>query len=263
MATLKANRLLAEERRREILLLLGQHGRVTVEELVRRFGVSAVTARADLDVLSEGGHVIRSHGGATKPLTASPEHPLRVREGMCHTEKQRIAEAAVQLIRPLETVILGSGSTVAALAAQIAQKGPQNLTVITYALNIAALLADAPNLSLVLLGGFLRQPSTAFVGPQAEQTLLSLHADHCFMGTVGIDLDVGLTTLDIMEAQLNRRMIDAAAQVTVIADSSKFGQRSLSPICDFRLIQRVITDWAAPSAEVEKLRAAGIEVILT
>jgi DeoR/GlpR family transcriptional regulator of sugar metabolism len=90
----------------------------------------------------------------------------------------------------------------------------------------------------------------------------SLHADHCFLSTVGLDVEVGLTTLDIMEAQLNRRMIQAASRVTVLADSSKFGHRSLSLISDFRCIHRVITDTGAPAADVEKLRSRGVEVHL-
>src|SRR5579885_1102020 len=100
------NRLLAAERRREILDVLGQNGRITVDEVVRRCGVSAVTARSDLDALSQSGCLVRSHGGGIKPLTAAPEHPLRVREGMHHEEKMRISEAAAKLIRPFQTVIL-------------------------------------------------------------------------------------------------------------------------------------------------------------
>lgn len=244
------------------MTVLGQHGRVTVEEVVRRFGVSAVTARSDLDVLSESGALVRSHGGGIRPLTASPEHALREREGMHREEKIRIAKVAADLIQPRQTVILCTGSTSAELAAQIRRSGPENLTIITYALNIAGKLADSSKLSLVMLGGFLRPPSTAFVGPHAENMLHSLYADHCFLSTVGLHVDVGLTTVDIMEAQLNRRMIEAAAQVTVIADSSKFGHRSLAVIADFRAIHRVITDSGAPLADVAKLRDRGVEVIL-
>lgn len=262
MSKHKPDRLLAEERRREILDVLGEHGKVTVHEVVRRFGVSAVTARGDLDALSESGALIRAHGGGMRPLAAAPEHPLVVREGMHHDQKVRIAQAAVQLIKPLQTVILCTGSTSAELASQIRRAQLENITVITYALNIAAKLADQPNLSLVMLGGFLRQPSTAFVGPHAEHMMHSLNADHCFLSTVGLNVDVGLTTLDIMEAQLNRRMIDSAAQVTVLADSSKFGHRSLSLICDFRSVHRVISDKAAPAEDVEKLRSRGVEVVL-
>jgi DeoR/GlpR family transcriptional regulator of sugar metabolism len=260
----KANppRLHAEERRREILRVVGQNGRITVDEVVRRFSVSAVTARSDLDALSEAGSLVRSHGGGIRPLDAAPEHPLRVRESMHRQEKIRIAQAAMQLIHPLQTVILCSGSTSAELADQIRRACIENVTVITYALNIATRLADMPNLSLVMLGGFLRHPSSAFVGPHAEHMMQSLHADHCFMSIVGLDADTGVSTLDIMEAQLNQRMIAAAAQVTVLADSSKLGHRSLALISDFRKIHRVITDTDAPPPQVEKLRALGVEVVL-
>src|SRR5581483_469403 len=262
MAKRRPIRLLAEERRREILDVLGQNGRVTVEELARRFGVSAVTARGDLDALSESGALIRSHGGGIKPLAAAPEHPLKVREGMHHEEKVRIAQAAAQLVRPLQTIILCTGSTSAALASELRRNAPDNVTVITYALNIAQKIAGIPNVSLVMLGGFLRHPSTAFVGPHAEHIMQSLHADHCFMSTVGLNVHVGLTTLDIMEAQLNRRMMESSAEVTVLADSSKFGHRSLSLISDFHAVHRVITDDAAPPEDVAALRSKGIEVVL-
>lgn len=255
-------RLLTEERRRAILAVLVQNGRVTIDELVKRFGISAVTARSDLDALSESGALIRSHGGGIRPLEQGPEHPLKVREGMRHEEKVRIAGAALQLIQTGQTVILCTGSTSAELAAQIRRSGLEGITVITYALNIAAQLVDLPKVSLVMLGGFLRHPSTAFVGPHAEQMMHSLHADHCFLSTVGLHVDAGLTTLDIMEAQLNRRMMKSAAQVSVLADSSKFGHRSLSLISDFRPIHRIITDTGAPPVDVEKLRLRDIEVVL-
>lgn len=262
MSKNKPDRLLAEERRREILGVLGRNGRVTVHEVVKRFGVSAVTARGDLDALSESGALVRSHGGGIRPLTAAPEHPLIVREGMHHDQKVRIAQAAARLIQPLQTIILSTGSTSAELANELRRAQTGSITVITYALSIAARLVDQPNLSLIMLGGFLRQPSTAFVGPHAEHMMNSLNADHCFLSTVGLNVDVGLTTLDIMEAQLNRQMIESAAQVTVLADSSKFGHRSLSLICDFRSVHRVITDVGAPSEDVERLRSRGVDVIL-
>jgi DeoR/GlpR family transcriptional regulator of sugar metabolism len=263
MSKRKPDRMLAEERRREILRVLGQNGRVTVGELAQRFGVSSVTARGDLDTLSQSGALVRSHGGGLRPLTAKPEYALRVRTGIRHEEKERIARAALELVAPWQTVILCTGSTSAELASQLSQNCPEHLTVITYALNVASILAEVPNLSLVMLGGILRSISSAFVGPQAEHMMDSLHADHCFLSTVGLDAEIGLTTLDIMEAQLNRRMMAASAQVTVLADSSKFGRRSANRIAGWDSIRRVITDSGAPAEDVEKLRARGIEVCLT
>ena len=262
MENTKPRRWLAEERRREILAVLGQQGRVTIDEIVHRFGVSAVTARSDLDALSENGVLVRSHGGGIRPLAATPEHSLRARDRIRHEEKLRIAEAAVDLIQPGQTVILCSGTTSIALARSLRRRCPENLIIITYALNVAAQLADLPGLSLIMLGGFLRQVSSALVGPQAESMMGSLHADHCFLSTVGLDVRIGLTTIDIMEAQLNRCMIANSAQTSVVADSTKFGHRSLSVITEVNAVRRVITDRAAPAADVECLRTGGVEVIL-
>jgi DeoR/GlpR family transcriptional regulator of sugar metabolism len=90
----------------------------------------------------------------------------------------------------------------------------------------------------------------------------TLHADHCFLSAVGIDPLVGVTTIDIMEAHLNRHMMAAAKQVTVLADASKFGQRSLSVVTDFRSVHRLITDSSAPAEDVAMLRQRGVEVCL-
>src|SRR6185312_1666472 len=218
MSAEQPGRLLTEERRREITNLLDRQGRVTVAELKKVFGVSAVTARSDLDALHANGVLVRSHGGGIKPIVTGPDYPLKIRETIHHDEKQRIARAAVELIRPFQTV---------------------------------------------MIGGILRQVSNAFVGPQAESMMGALHADHCFLGTVGIDPDVGLTTLDILEAQLNTRMLRAARESTVLADATKFGHRSLAVIGDSSRLQRLITDTGAPEEALDAFRARGIEVIVT
>ncbi len=261
VVVIKAPRLLTEERRREIAGILEQQGRITVEEVKRKFGVSAVTARSDLDALSANGLLIRSHGGGIRPLDSGPDYPLKVRESMRHEEKVRIAKAAVGLIRPFQTVILCSGSTSAELADQLRRSNPEGVAVITYALNIASKLADAANLSLIMIGGILRQVSCAFVGPQAEAMMSSLHADHLFLSVVGLDAEIGPTTIDILEAQLNSRMVRAAREVTVIADSTKLGQRSLAVIARLDQVHRIITDSAASPESVEAFRSIGIEVL--
>jgi DeoR/GlpR family transcriptional regulator of sugar metabolism len=255
-------RLLTEERRREIAGILAQQGRITVDEVRRKFGVSAVTARADLDVLSASGLLIRSHGGGIKPLDSGPDYPLKDRENIRHDEKVRIARAAVDLIRSFQTVILCTGSTSAEVANQLRRSNLENIAVITYALNIAAKLSEAPNVSLIMIGGILRQVSNAFVGPQAETMMSSLHADHLFLSAVGVDAEVGPTTIDILEAQLNSRMVRAAREVTLIADSSKLGQRSLAVITRIENVHRLICDSGAQPELVERLTARGVEVLL-
>jgi DeoR/GlpR family transcriptional regulator of sugar metabolism len=100
------------------------------------------------------------------------------------------------------------------------------------------------------------------VGPQAERMLRDLHADHLFLGVDGLDPDVGYCTPDIMEAQLNSQMIRISGEVTVVADSSKFGRRSLSLIGAIECARRIITDEHVNPRIAETVRARGVEVIV-
>ena len=77
-------KLLTEERRREIAEIVERQGRITVSEVRRLFGISAVTARSDLDSLSASGSLVRSHGGGIRPLVTGPDYPLKVRESIRH-----------------------------------------------------------------------------------------------------------------------------------------------------------------------------------
>lgn len=108
----------------------------------------------------------------------------------------------------------------------------------------------------------MRHVSGSFVGPQAEQLVRALHADHFFLGVDGLDDSLNLSTPDLLEAQLNALMIQISNEVTVIADSSKVGRRSLSVIGNLIATRRLVTDNKINQESIEKIRAAGVEVIV-
>ena len=258
----RAPRLLVEERRRRIVELLEAQERVTVEELVARFGVSAVTIRGDLDALAEVGAAIRSHGGALKRGDAPEDVPITVKETLHHAEKVRIGHAAAQMIRDGETIMLDSGTTTAELARQIRFLRLKSLSVITNALNIAMEIASLPHVRLIMIGGILRQMSYSLSGPPAEQALRGVHADRLFLAVDGLDPEIGLMTPDVHEAQLNSVMIQVSREVVVVADSSKFQRRSLSVIAKLDAVHKVITDSGASTEVLAALRARNVEVLV-
>src|SRR5690242_21122946 len=143
-------RLLTEQRRRSVLDLVDQEGQVTVADLVKRFAISAVTVRGDLDTLASIGAIVRSHGGAVRRLESSQDYPLRTKETLHREEKVRIGKAAAALVQPGETIILDSGTTTVEVARHLKKMKIQPLTVITNALNIALELSDAPGISLIM-----------------------------------------------------------------------------------------------------------------
>lgn len=254
-------RLLTEQRRRNLLDLVDQHGQVTVADMVKRFAISAVTVRSDLDALASLGAVVRSHGGAVRRLEATQDYPLRTKETLHREEKVRIGKAAAELVQPGETIILDSGTTTAEVARHLKRMKTQPLTIITNALNIAMELADLPGVSLIMIGGLLRPVSYSFVGPQAEVMMNEFHANRLFLAVDGFDLENGPSTPDVLEAQLNNVMIRSAREVNVVTDFSKLGRRSVSRIGPFERIRRLITDNRAPQEFTEGLRKRGIEVI--
>jgi DeoR family transcriptional regulator of aga operon len=252
--------VLNEERRRAILDLLARQGRVLVTELSRHFDTSQVTIRKDLEILHAHGQVHRTHGGALPAREGTLEDPtLREKEKLHRQEKLRIAECAAARVKEGQVVILDSGTTTTAIARAL--RGFQNLTIVTNAVNIAAELAGTA-VEVILTGGTLRKNSFSLVGPIAEDTLRRLSADLLFLGVDGFDVHYGLSTPNLLEAKVNRVMVEVAKRTVAVCDSSKFGRRSLSLIVPPTALQEIISDRKVPKIDLRVLKQAGIEVTL-
>ena len=250
--------MLNEERQRAILELLRRDGRVLVVDLARQFHTSQVTIRKDLEILHVKGQIHRTHGGALPTRDGALEHPtLREKEKLHRKEKLQIAAAAARMVSEGQVVILDSGTTTTAIARAL--RNFQNLTIITNAVNIAAELSGSA-LEVILTGGSLRMNSFSLVGPLAEETLHKLHADILFLGVDGFDVQYGPSTPNLLEAKVNRAMIEISKVAVAVCDSSKFGKRSLSLIAPPSSLQHVITDSGVPKAELSALKKSGVEV---
>ena len=252
--------MLSEERRRAILEILNRDGRVLVLDLARRFETSQVTIRKDLEELHAHGLIHRTHGGALPAREGALEDPtLREKEKLHRKEKLRIAQTAAGMVQEGQVVILDSGTTTTAIAHAL--RHFHNLTVVTNAVNIAAELSGTA-VEVILTGGTLRQNSFSLVGPIAEETLHRLNADVLFLGVDGFDVQYGLSTPNLLEAKVNRVMVEVAKRTVAVCDSSKFGRRSLSLIVPPSALHQVVTDRGVLKSDVRLLKKAGIEVTL-
>jgi DeoR family transcriptional regulator of aga operon len=256
-----AGELLGEERRRLIRELVDAQGRVTVDQLAARFDISLVTIRSDLNALAEIGAVVRTRGGALAQR-ADEDLPISVKQSIHRAEKMRIAAAAVKLIGEGKTIVLDSGTTTGEIAKQIRGLKVNSINVITNALNVAVLLAGAPHVTLIMLGGVLRQSSYSLSGPQAELALQGLQADILFLGFDGMDAEIGLMTPHLLEARLNAQMIKMARHVVAVGDSSKLHRRNVSVIARTEQIDQLITDVGANPDIIAELRSRGVDVVL-
>src|SRR5216684_6462160 len=216
--------------------------------MARKFDTSQVTIRKDLEVLHAHGLVHRTHGGALPSREGALEDPtLREKEKLQREEKLRIAASALRLVKEGQVVILDSGTTTTGIARAL--RNFHKVTIITNAVNIAAELSGAP-VEVILTGGMLRKNSFSLVGPIAEETLRRLNADILFLGVDGFDVHYGLSTPNLLEAKVNRAMMDIARVAVAVCDSSKFGRRSLSSIAPLSSVHHVITDRGIPKADL-------------
>lgn len=254
--------MFVEERQQRILERLLNQGKVTVEELMVDFGVSAPTVRADLAALEARRLLRRTHGGALPPTTSLYEPTYTERAGSQLSEKRRIGEAGARLVRAGETVILDAGTTVHEIGVALIARGLTGITVVTNNLPTAILLMEAPGIDVLVIGGQAQLHRRAILGPLAAEFLQRIHADRVFMGSNGIDASAGLTVVDFDAASVKRAMLAHAAEVVLVADSTKIGQTAFAHVAPVSVASRLITDTGFVGESTEAaLLDAGIDII--
>lgn len=250
--------VLAAGRLEALRRILKERRIVRVEELSAHLAVSPATVRRDLLTLENRGELHRVHGGAVAEDTRLEEPLFDDKTAIAPAEKRRIAEAALKLIRPKDSIFLDGGSTVLALAAQLHDR--TDLTVVTNSLRVAVELA-AGGPALILIGGELRRLSQTFVGPLTRHTLEQIHVDRAFMGTIGLSATAGLTTTDPREAYTKGLIMEHAKEVVLLADSSKAGKLSFARFGGLERVNTLITDKGLPSQAVREFTKRGIKTI--
>ena len=247
------------ERQKQILSLLTKQGRLSVSEIVEQFSISLATARRDLESLAEQGKLQRVHGGAITIEQAPPELPILQRESEQANEKQRIGQAAAALVQDGETVFLGSGTTV--LEAARALRGRRNLSVITNSLAVVNALAGAEGVSVICLGGMLRNSELSFIGHITELAMAELRADKILIGTRAISIEHGLTHDYLAETVTDRAVLKAGREIIVLADHTKFGRASAVLLAPLEQVHTIVTDGQTSNEFIKAVRGRGIKVI--
>lgn len=248
-----------QERRNQIIEWINQKHTIKNSELIERFGISVETVRRDLEYLERQGHLQRVYGGAVlkTSLGSEPEYASRFQEHLA--EKNAIAEAAARLIAAEDSVFLGVGTTVQAIAKYLSHE--LSMAVFTNSLHTAIALSDIAGCSIVLPGGQLRAKELSLSGFPAEENLSCFNVNKAFIGIGGIT-DAGITDFHIGEARLHRQIIHNASQTIVLADSSKFGIRGTTNVCTLQDIDILITDSKAPADYIRLIEQAGVQVML-
>lgn len=254
----------AEMRREQILAFIQTREFVRVTDLSARFHVSEVTVRGDLDVLAERGDIRRIRGGAMPRTIPHPERPFEEAKNARVSEKALIGQAAASLISLGETLILDVGTTTTAVARALIQRADLlDIVIFTNALNIALELEQAiPRFTVIITGGTLRPMQHSLVDPLGMLMFERIKAHTVILGCNGIDLQAGITNINLPETEIKRRMLQAAKRRILVADGSKVGEVGLAYLCGVEEIELLITDSSANPAILASLRERGMEILI-
>lgn len=241
-----------------ILERLERQSAVRVADLAREFGVTTETIRRDLQQLREGGLVARTHGGAVATEALHHDRPYRDRSTQRLDEKRAIARAVIDDIKPGEILGLDASSTSTVLADLLPDVA---ITVVTNSAAIIQSLGTRPNLTVVATGGVLNPQTMAFAGSIAEATIGRFTFDRLFISCRGIDPKRGVGEASDELARLKQRMIEAASQVYVLADHSKFERRPAFLCAAWRELDTLVTNTDAPKPALDAIAASGTQVV--
>jgi DeoR/GlpR family transcriptional regulator of sugar metabolism len=251
--------LFQQERRDQIVVLLGEVGRVSVAELSEQFGVTPATIRADLDALAAERLLTRAHGGALALDEERLELSFDFRRRLHAGQKSLIGAAAAGMVEDGEAIILDASTTALAVATQLQDR--RELTVLTNGILIALALIDLPGITVVMPGGFVRRDSASMVGDEGHEFIERFNFQKGFFGAKGLTLEEGLTDVNTAEVSIKRDLVAHARQVVAVVDSSKWGRVGFASFASIDQFDCIITDAGAPSDMTVALRKAGVDVV--
>lgn len=251
--------MLAAQRHKEILRVLRIKGSVSVSTLIENLNASSATIRRDLDELEAQNQLRRTHGGAVPFDTLEdPGFPDRAIEQV--TEKTAIAVAASRLVKAGQSIALDAGTTMDIMAQAI--RGISPLTVVTNSLAVTSRLGGAEGITTVMTGGTLQWDTQSLVGPLAESALTGIMVDIAFMTARGLDAEAGVMNSNMTTPGVKRALANAARQIVVLADHTKFERTGLISVIPPNRIRTLITDWRTPEDRLAPFRSLGIQVIV-
>lgn len=252
----------ARKRRLLIEQMMVQLGEVSLVDISEKFSVSEMTVRRDLDVLEENGVLRKIMGGAIFVGGKSTEPAFHARAAAAAEEKSHLATVAVSLIKPRQTVILDSGSTILAVAREIKGKG-LGLTVVTPSVLVAVELAEEDDTTVLVTGGRLRPGELSLIGSEAEDAFLRYNCDVYFMGVAGVHPVRGASEYHRDEGAVKRRAAESADKIVAVIDQSKLGRVQLINVGGTSDLDAVVTDAPEGHPTVVQLREAGVAVYRT
>ena len=251
-----------EIRRAQILEQIQRHGAVSLAKLASDFGVSAITVHRDLDALARDGHVERVHGGARAVApSGAVETDFATRLRTERAAKDTIGLRALDWVEDGSTIFVDSSTTCLALARQLERRPPKALTLVTNSPAIALEL-HAVSVHVIVTPGEVDQTVRTIGGRWTVEFLAGLNFATAFVSAAGITVEHGLTTTRRGLADVLHAACAVSARTIALADSTKFGRRSLLSIAPAREVDAIVVDARLPAETIDAYTRAGARIVV-
>lgn len=232
-------------------------GFATVKELADAIGTSEATVRRDICMLDENGTLKKVPGGVMSlSRSVAIEPSLHARSSMNTDEKERIARAALNYVHDNEHIILDAGTTVLTLARLLGDVN--NLTAITYDMQIAAELSRFPEVSLIMAGGMLRRNFGSFYGYFTESVFREIHAERAFIACDALSPELGIMSYTTDDIGVKRQIIKSASEIILLCDHSKLDVKTFMSIAPISAVSRIIIGKEISDQSREALENCGV-----
>ncbi|MFN4101210.1 MAG: DeoR/GlpR family DNA-binding transcription regulator [Pararhodobacter sp.] len=228
----------------EILDIARSEGRVTVDGLAARFGVTAQTIRRDLAELDESGKLERVHGGAIL-RSGTVNIGYQERAALNAEEKRAIARACADEVPEGASVFLAIGTTTEAVARELRRHA--GLMVVTNNLNVANILAENPECQVIITGGSLRRSDGGLTGPLTEAAIRQFKVDIAVIGCSALDAEGDMLDYDMQEVGVSRALIAQARKAWLVMDHSKLSRSAPARIESLAVLDTIFTDHPLPA----------------
>lgn len=252
--------MFAEERKEIIYNVLLEKKRVTIKELTQLLQVSGTTVRVYLSEMEKTGKIIRTHGGAMLGREETIHNDkIEYRRGKNKTEKKEIAMRAREFIEEGDSILIDAGTTGLELAKLL--KEMRHITVVTNDLRVALELQENPNITVVILGGTVRNGYECTVGIGTTNMIRHYSIDKVFIGANAVSLKKGLMTFDMECALTKEAMKQSGQTILLLCDSSKIGRKSTYGFASLGEIDYLITDENISEENKTEIEKAGVKVV--
>lgn len=246
-------------RQTEILHIAEAEGRVTVEGLAERFGVTLQTIRRDLGELAMLGRLERVHGGGV-PASGVSNIAYNARRLINAEAKAGIAAACAARIPNDASLFLNIGTSTEAVAGAL--RGHRNILVVTNNINVANILIDSEGCEIVVAGGTLRRSDGGLVGDATVDTVCQFKLDFAITGVSAVDAEGDLLDYDHREVRVTQAILRQARHRILVADSTKLSRTAPARVGSLREIDTLITDAPLPPPLADRLAAWNTAVVL-